>query len=140
MSKSGYFKWRAKALKRMHEFDVLHPQVHEIMEKHGWHVVAKATEEEDKIEKWDWFMVKHPGEDEEELGLVDIKFGGVRDDHVQYYKKHGKSHGVTHYAFGYANKVTNKVFRVRVMTVDYFMRNSKRFVNRTSGEPFWLPK
>jgi hypothetical protein len=126
MSKSGYFKWRAQAAKRMHEFDVLHPH--------------KATEEEDKIEKWDWFMVKHPGEDEEELGLVDIKFGGVRDDHVQYYKKHGKSHGVTHYAFGYANKATNKVFRVRVMTVDYFMRNSKRFVNRTSGEPFWLPK
>lgn len=123
----------------MHQYEKLDPQVHAVMAKHDWHVICKATEEEDRLEKWDWYMIKHPGTDDELLAKVDIKFGGVRDDHVRYFEKHGKSHGVTHYAFGYKNNVTDKVFKVRVMTVEHFMNNKTRHVNRASGEVYWLP-
>jgi hypothetical protein len=138
MSNAGYWKWRAQAKKRMHEFDKLHPQVHALMAKLGWEVICQATPEEDKEEKWDWAMIKHPATDDEILGLVDIKFGGVRDDHVKYFEKHGKSHGVTHYAFGYRRGKTDFVKRVRVVTVEYFMKNKVRLINSESGEPFWV--
>jgi hypothetical protein len=140
MSNAGYWKWRAQAAKRLHEFDKLHPQVHALMAKSGWEVICQATEKEDKEEKWDWAMIKHPATDDEILGLVDIKFGGVRDDHVKYFEKHGKSHGVTHYAFGYRRHGTDKVIRVRVVTVEFFMKNKLRHVNSKSGEVYWTLK
>lgn len=140
MSKAGYFKWRAQAANRKRKFEILDPQVHALMAKMGWHVICQATEEEDKKEKWDWFMVKHPATDAEELGLVDIKFGGVRDDHVKYFEKHGKSHGVTHYAFAYKHRTFDRVLRVEVCTVDHFMKNKVRHRNSKSGEYFWLLK
>lgn len=134
----GYWKWRAQAAKRLRQYEVLDPQVHKVMAKYDWHVICKATEEEDKKEKWDWYMTKNPGTDDELLAKVDIKFGGVRDDHVKYYNKHGRSHGVTHYAF--ATKRGDKVTSVRVCSVEHFMANKKRFVNRISGEVYWLLK
>lgn len=141
MSKAGYWKWRSQAAKRLRQFEMLDPQVHAIMAQSGWHVISKATEEEDKKEKWDWFMIKHPDTDDEKLALVDIKFGGVRDDHVKYFEKHGKSHGVTHYAFGetYLNN-KNKVRQVRVVTVEHFMKNKVRHVNSKSKEVYWTLK
>ena len=134
----GYWKWRAAAAKRLRQYEVLDPQVHAVMLKNDWHVICKATEEEDKKEKWDWYMVKSPGTDDEKLAKVDIKFGGVRDDHVKYYNKHGRSHGVTHYAF--ARKRGDKVTGVTVCSVEHFMANKKRFVNSISGEAYWLLK
>lgn len=136
----GYWKWRAQAAKRKKKFELLDPQVHAIMANHGWEVICKATDEEDRQQKWDYFMVRHVGTDDEDWGLVDIKFGGVRDDHVKYYEKHGKSHGVTHYAFASVNNHTNKVFRVIVVTVEHFMKNKLRRVNSVSGEVYWVLK
>lgn len=136
----GYWKWRAQAAKRKEKFEVLDPQVHAIMAQAGWEVVCKATDEEDRKQKWDYFMVRYVGTDDEDWGLVDIKFGGVRDDHVKYYEKHGKSHGVTHYAFAKYNRRTNKVFSVTVVTVERFMENKQRHVNRQSGEVYWTLK
>ena len=52
MSKFNVHKWRAGAAKRMKEFDILHPQVHKLMAKMGWHVICQATEKEDRNEKY----------------------------------------------------------------------------------------
>lgn len=136
----GYWKWRGQLSQRKKDAKKYDQQIINCMAKHGWEHVGAATEDEDMKQKWDHAYIKHAGTEEEVFALVDHKLGGVRDDHIKWINKHGKSHGVTHYCFATINKHTNKVTNLRLMTVEHFMSNKKRLVNRSSGEVFWLPR
>lgn len=134
----GYWKWRGQVDKRKTQAEAYDNQIIQLMAKNGWDYLGPATEQEDKEEKWDHAYIKNGLTDNEIIAKVDHKLGGVRHDHVQYINKHGKSHGVTHYAFARVNKEQKKLLGIRLVTVEHFMKNKKRFTNRTSGEHFWL--
>jgi len=134
----GYWKWKGQLAKRKSQAEAYDDQIIKLMATSGWDYLGPATDEEDMKEKWDHAYVKHCATDDEVIALVDHKLGGVRDDHVKYIEKHGKTHGVTHYAFARVNKLQRKLIGIRLVTVEHFMSNKKRFTNRSSGEHFWL--
>lgn len=134
MSKFNVHKWRAGLQKRKQNAEKLDAQFIQTMERSGWLWLEQASSREDMVEKFDHWMVNR----QNKFCKVDFKTGGVRDDHVQYWKKHGKSHGVTHYAFGTVTPRGDLYDRVRVMTVKAFMSKAVRRRNSKSGEYFWV--